>query len=147
MKRYAEELASVNRDLESFSYSVSHDLRNPLSVIGGLVDILIEDYSERLDEPGKDYLWRIDKSIKTMKQLINDILSLSRVGRQEIRKVKVDLSDIVRDFLTELKTTEPQRQTEFVIEDNLYANADPRLIHLALENLLLNAWKFTSTKN
>ncbi|NLL12832.1 MAG: PAS domain S-box protein [Fibrobacter sp.] len=146
MKRYAEELASVNRDLESFSYSVSHDLRNPLSVIGGLVDILIEDYSERLDEPGKDYLWRIDKSIKTMKQLINDILSLSRVGRQEIRKVKVDLSDIVRDFLTELKTTEPQRQTEFVIEDNLYANADPRLIHLALENLLLNAWKFTSTK-
>lgn len=146
MKRYAEELASANRDLESFSYSVSHDLRNPLSVIDGFVDILIEDYSESLDEPGRDYLWRIDKSIKTMKQLINDILSLSRVGRQEISKVNIDLSAIVRDFLEELKTNEPQRQSEFIIEDNLHANADPRLIHLALENLLRNAWKFTSTK-
>lgn len=81
-----------------------------------------------------------------MKQLINDILSLSRVGRQEISKVNIDLSAIVRDFLEELKTNEPQRQSEFIIEDNLHANADPRLIHLALENLLRNAWKFTSTK-
>lgn len=146
MKRYAEELTSANRDLESFSYSVSHDLRNPLSVIDGFVDILIEDYSEKLDEQGRDYLCRIDKSIKTMKQLINDILSLSRVGRQEISKVNIDLSTIVRDFLEELKTNEPQRQSELIIEDNLHANADPRLIHLALENLLRNAWKFTSTK-
>lgn len=146
MKRYAEELAAANRDLESFSYSVSHDLRNPLSVINGFVGFLIEDYSERLDEQGQDYLRRIDSGIKKMQRLINDILSLSRIGRQEIREEDIDLSAIVHDFLAELKTTEPKRRSEFIIEDNLHVIADPRLIHLALENLLRNAWKFTSTK-
>lgn len=146
MKRYAEELAAANRDLESFSYSVSHDLRNPLSVIDGFVGFLIEDYSEQLDKQGQDYLRRIDSGIKKMQRLINDILSLSRIGRQEIREEDIDLSAIVRDFLTELKTMEPERRSEFIVEDNLHEYADPRLIHLALENLLRNAWKFTSEK-
>lgn len=146
MKRYAGELAAVNQDLESFSYSVSHDLRNPLSIISNFVAFLIEDYSAILDEQGREYLWRIDKSIEKMQQLINDILNLSRIGRQEIRLSDVNLSLIVGDYLAELRSTNPERETEFVIQQNLHARADPRLIHLAIENILRNAWKFTSKR-
>ena len=146
LERYAEQLAAANRDLESFSYSISHDLRNPLRTIGGFTEIIREDYADQLDEEGRDYLGRIDDGVKKMQKLIDDMLSLSRVGKQEINREDVDLSKLVHDYLQDLKATEPARQAEFVIQDNVRANADPRMIHLALENLLRNAWKFTAKK-
>ncbi|HEX2957772.1 MAG TPA: PAS domain S-box protein [Chitinispirillaceae bacterium] len=141
-----EELAAANRDLESFSYSVSHDLRNPLHIIENFTDFLMEDYAGRLDEEGQDYIRQIDNGVKKMKALIDDILSLSRIGRQEMKREDVDLSAIVRDYLKELEGTDPKRNVEIVVQDTIHGNADPRLIHLALENLLRNAWKFTSKK-
>jgi PAS domain S-box-containing protein len=146
LQRRTEELAAANRDLESFSYSVSHDLRNPLRTISGFAEFLREDYANRLDDEGRDYLRRIDDGVWKMQNLIDDMLSLSRVGRQEMYRDDVDLSAIVSDYLQELKSTEPRRQAKFVIQDNVYAHVDPRMIHLALENLLRNAWKFTSKK-
>ncbi|MBN1604524.1 MAG: PAS domain S-box protein [Chitinispirillaceae bacterium] len=146
LQRRTEELASSNRSLEAFSYSVSHDLRNPLHTIGSFADFLIDDYSERLDEEGRNYLRRIVSGVKKMQVLIDDMLNLSRLGRQDMKREDTNLSDIVRDYLQELKTTEPARQTEFVIQDNLHAKADKRMTHLALENLLRNAWKFTSKR-
>jgi len=138
-----EELAATNRDLESFSYSVSHDLRNPLHTIGGFAQFLFEDYSEFLDEVGRDYLRRINDGVNQMQQIINDMLNLSRIGRQEMKRENVDLSAIVLNYLQEFKNTEPERLTEFNVKKNVHANADPRMINLALENLLRNAWKFT----
>lgn len=146
LRRYANQLAVANRDLESFSYSVSHDLRNPLRTIGGFADLLLEDFGEQLGEVGCDYLRRIDKSVVKMQAIIDDMLSLARIGRQEMKREDVDLSAIVHNHLLELKNAEPERHTEILIQQNVHANADPRLMHLALENLLRNAWKFTSKK-
>lgn len=146
LERRTIELAAANRDLESFSYSVSHDLRNPLSLISGFTGFLIEDYSEVLDDEGRDYLSRIEDNVKKMQSIINDMLNLSRVGRQEMERSDVNLSEIVCNYLAELKSTKPDRQMECIIKDNVKANADSRLIHLALENLLRNAWKFTAKK-
>lgn len=142
----AEQLAAANNDLESFSYSVSHDLRNPLNIIGGFSEILIEDYADRLDEEGRDYLKRISESTRNAQILINDILNLSRVGRQEIKRENVDISSMVSSSLNELKNMEPHRKSEFMIQESVHAYADPRMVHVALENLLRNAWKFTSLK-
>jgi PAS domain S-box-containing protein len=141
-----QELAAANRDLESFSYSVSHDLRNPLHTIGSFAMFLLEDYADRLDEEGQDYIRRINSGVKKMQTLIDDMLSLSRIGRQEMKREKVDLSAIVFNYLQELKSMQPERHVELIIQEQVYAGADPRLIHLALENLLRNAWKFTSKK-
>jgi PAS domain S-box-containing protein len=141
-----QELAAANRDLESFSYSVSHDLRNPLHTIGSFATFLLEDYADRLDEEGQDYIRRINSGVKKMQTLIDDMLSLSRIVRQEMKRENVDLSAIVYNYLEELKSSHPERHVEFVIQEQVYAGADPRLIHLALENMLRNAWKFTSKK-
>jgi PAS domain S-box-containing protein len=146
LQHRTEDLIAANRDMESFSYSVSHDLRNPLANISGLTGLLIEDYSGRLDPDGIDYLRHINVAVNKMKTLIADMLNLSRIGRQEMSLTSVDLSAIARSYLQELKSTGAERQADFVIQDKVRANADPRLIHLALENLLRNAWKFTSKK-
>lgn len=143
----AEELVSANADLESFSYSVSHDLRNPLKIIDGFSSILLEDYADRLDKEGQDYLRRISSSSKKAQTLISDILNLSRIGRQEIKRENFDISTMVRSYLNELIQNEPKRLTDLVIQDGVYAFADPKLLHVALENLLRNAWKFTSKKD
>jgi PAS domain S-box-containing protein len=143
---FANELAAANRDLESFSYSVSHDLRNPLHAIGSFAAFLLEDYTDRLDEEGQDYLRQINAGVKKMQSLIDDLLSLSRIGRYDMKRDTVNISAIVQRYLKELRGMQPERNVEFVIQENVYANADPRLLHLALENLLRNAWKFT-TKN
>lgn len=144
LRRAADELANVNRDLESFSYSISHDLRSPLGTIKGLVHFLTEDYADHLDEEGNDFLRRIDKNVGKMQQLIDDMLSLSRASKQEVKRRDVDISALVRDFSSELKMSDLQSEAEFIIQEKVHANADPALIHLALENLLRNAWKFTS---
>lgn len=146
LRTTTDELSASNRDLESFSYSVSHDLRNPLHTIKSFADFLLEDYADRFDEQGQDYLKRINSGVKKMQALIDDMLSLSRIVRQEMKREQVDLSAIVSNYLQELKNMQPERHAEFVIQEKVQVSADPRLIHLALENLLRNAWKFTSKK-
>lgn len=140
------QLEAANRELESFAYSVSHDLRAPLRAIDGFSQALMEDYSPVLDEDGLDYLQRVRKASQRMGQLIDDLLMLSRVTRSEIRKERVNLSAIAHEVVGELRQIEPERQVEFNIEDNLIVNGDARLLQIVLENLLSNAWKFTAQK-
>ena len=137
------ELTAVNKELESFSYSVSHDLRAPLRAIDGFSKILLEDYADKLDEEGKDSLQRVRAASQRMGQLIDDLLQLSRHTRSEIHRTPVDLSALARAVADELQKTEPERRVEFVIEPGLTANADTGLIRAVLENLIGNAWKFS----
>ncbi len=131
-------------ELESFSYSVSHDLRAPLRGIDGFSQALLEDYSDKLDEEGKQHLVRVRAGAQRMGELIDDLLKLSRVNRSELRHTKVDLSRIAREVVTELRQPEADRQVEVIIKEELTADGDPQLLKVAMENLLGNAWKFTS---
>ena len=137
------ELEGANRELEAFSYSVSHDLRAPLRSIEGFSQILLEDYADRLDEEGEDYLGRVQAASRRMALLIDDLLILSRVTRSALKRETVDLSVLAREIAAELKNSQLEREAEFVIAGGLTANGDARLLRLALENLLNNAWKFT----
>jgi PAS domain S-box-containing protein len=139
-------LEALNKELESFSYSVSHDLRAPLRGIDGFSQALLEDYAEKLDEQGKGYLNRVRKGTQKMALLIDEMLNLSRLGRMTLTPVEVDLSAIAQSICTELHETDPQRKSEFVIAADLKSSADPTLIRAVLQNLLENAWKFTSKK-
>jgi len=139
-----EQLEAANKELESFSYSVSHDLRAPLRSIDGFSQVLLEDYSDRLDAEGKDSLRRVRAATQRMAQLIDDILGLSRTTRAEMRFETVDLSAIAEAVSAELRKSEPGRDVEFVIAPGLAAEGDPRLLAVMIENLLGNAWKFTS---
>ncbi len=138
------ELEGTNRELEAFSYSVSHDLRAPLRTIDGFSQILQEDYEDRLDEEGVDYLGRVRAASKHMAGLIDDLLDLSRVGRRPLRRESVDLSGLVAGIVEDLRMSDRERRVEFVTEENVAAWADVGLLKVALENLLGNAWKFTS---
>ena len=138
------ELAGTNRELEAFSYSVSHDLRAPLRTIDGFSQILAEDYAERLDDEGLDYLARVRTASRHMAELIDDLLDLSRVGRRPITRERVDLSALARDIAEDLKASEPDREVDFEIEEGAVARCDVGLLKAALENLIGNAWKFTS---
>ncbi|GAB6060989.1 PAS domain-containing protein [Desulfonatronum parangueonense] len=137
------QLEEINRELEAFSYSVSHDLRAPLRSIVGFSQALVEDYHDRLDETGRDYLDRVIKAGRRMGLLIDDLLKLSRVSRAELAMVNVDLSLMAREILDALAVTESERNVETVIQDDLLVHADPALMRIAMENLLDNAWKFT----
>ena len=137
------ELESTNRELESFSYSVSHDLRAPLRSIDGFSQILLEDYADDLDEDGKAYLGRVRSASQRMGHLIDDLLGLSRVTRGSMRRERVDLSSIGREVARSLMETDRARTVEFLIEDGLEVQGDPRLVRVVLENLLGNAFKFT----
>ena len=138
------ELEGTNRELEAFSYSVSHDLRAPLRTIDGFSQILAEDYGDRLDEEGLDYLARVRTASRHMAELIDDLLDLSRVGRRPLTRERVDLSALAKGVAEDLKATEPDRDVEFVIEEGVVARCDVGLLKVALENLMGNAWKFTS---
>lgn len=138
------QLEASNKELESFSYSVSHDLRAPLRGIDGFSQMLLEDYEHRLDQTGKDYLGRIRAACKRMGLLIDDLLNLSRLARSEMRVVKADLSMLARQIAEDLKNAEPERRVEFVIADGLIALGDMRLLGILLENLLGNAWKYSA---
>jgi signal transduction histidine kinase len=140
----SRDLEEANRELEAFSYSVSHDLRAPLRSIEGFSQILLEDYADKLDEEGEKYLGRVRAASRRMALLIDDLLDLSRVSRRPLRRELVDLSAQAREITAELGKSQPDREVEFVIADRLAANGDARLLRLALENLLGNAWKFTS---
>lgn len=143
LRERADELARVNKDLESFSYSVSHDLKTPLNTILGFGRLIREDYQGKLDTVLNDYLKRIEHSAIQMKSLIDDILNLSKISRQEIKKQQTNLSQIALSIIEELKASQPQRVVKVDIQDNMIANVDKNLIHIALSNLLGNAWKFT----
>ena len=144
LRQHTDALEEANRELESFIYSVSHDLRAPLRHISGFVGILMEDYDGQLDAQGNDYLARIRKGSERMARLIDDLLYLSRISRQEMSTGSVDLSAISLSLISELREANPGRQAEVHIGEGLCSPADPRLITLALRNLLENAWKFTS---
>jgi signal transduction histidine kinase len=138
------QLEQANKELEAFSYSVSHDLRGPLRAIDGFSQALLEDYIMALDAQGQDYLRRVRAASQRMAQLIDDLLMLSRMSREALRREVVDLSILARAILADLKDAEPQRRVEICVSDGVAANGDARLLRVVLENLLRNAWKFTS---
>ena len=143
---FAAELERKDRELEAFSYSVSHDLRAPLRSIDGFSLAVLEDHAERLDQQGQDYLRRVRAAAQRMGALIDDLLVLSRVGRAELQRERVDLSKIARAVLQDLRRGEPERHVRDAIEPELRAVADRRLLELALQHLLQNAWKFSSRR-
>ena len=142
MERTAE-LEAANKELEAFSYSVSHDLRAPLRSIDGFSQAILEDYGDKLDAQGQSDLRRVRAATQRMAQLIDDMLNLSRVTRGEIKRDEVNLSALVQSVGAEIQKAEPGRDVEFTVAKGITANGDPRLLHIVLENLLRNAWKFT----
>ena len=138
------ELQSANSELEAFSYSVSHDLRAPLRTLSGFSTILLEDYESKLDDTARDYLRRIRNASDKMGSLIDALLNLSRVSREQMRRMPVDLHAMSQRIVGELRSTQPRTGIEVHIAENLSANVDERLIGIVLENLLNNAWKYTS---
>lgn len=147
VKERTAQLEAINKELEAFSYSVSHDLRAPLRSIRGFSEVLLERYSKQLDSTGQEFLRRACQSSQQMETLIEDLLKLSRVSRSELQSQQVNLSEIAESIAAELRKGEPQRVVEIVIEPGLLARGDERLLRVALDNLLRNAWKFTSKQN
>src|SRR6185295_7126901 len=140
----AAELEAAKRELEAFGYSVSHDLRAPLRTIDGFSKILEEDYAGRIDEEGRDALRRVRGAAQKMAEQIDDLLKLSRVSRAELSRATVDLGALARAIANQLQAGAPGRSTLFEIPPRLEAWGDRAMLALVLENLLGNAWKFTS---
>lgn len=137
------ELVAVNKELESFSYSVSHDLRAPLRRIDGFSQALLEDYADTLDVVGKQYLDRIRTASQRMGQLIDDLIDLSRVTRAEMFRRPVDLTAMAQTIVADLQAMKSDRQVTCRIAEGLVTQGDPNLLRLVLENLFNNAWKYT----
>jgi PAS domain S-box-containing protein len=137
------QLQTANEELEAFCYSVSHDLRAPLRSIDGFSQVLLEDFSDVLDSDGQSYLHRVRHASQRMAHLIDDLLKLSRVTRRAMSREKVDLSELAWSIAGELQTVEPNRSVQFTIMPDLVVHGDARLLRVALENLMGNAWKFT----
>jgi light-regulated signal transduction histidine kinase (bacteriophytochrome) len=138
-----EDVERKNRELEAFSYSVSHDLRAPLRTIDGFSRLLLDDYGATLDPKAQSHLRRVHAAARRMGELIDDLLQLSRVSRAEIRRERVDLSAVASIVAAELRKAEPDRVVRFTVEPGLVAEGDAGLLRVVLENLLGNAWKFT----
>ena len=141
-----ETAEAASRELESFSYSVAHDLRAPLRSIDGFSQALAEDYADRLDAKGLRYLGFVRGSAQQMGQLIDDLLALSRVNRSELHRTEVDLSALARATAARIALRDPARNVEVVVADGLLGRADPRLLVIVFEHLIGNAWKFTSRR-
>lgn len=144
LQRWGAELEEANKELDAFNYTVSHDLRTPLSIIDGFSQALLENYAATLDARGRDYLQRICGATQRMADLIDALLGLSHVTRAELVWEVVDVSALARAIATDLQRCEPTRQAEFVIADGVVAHGDARLLGVVLENLFSNAWKFTA---
>jgi len=144
LQRRSVELEAVNKELDAFSHSVSHDLRAPLRAIDGWSLVLLEDYGCQLDEQGRTYLSRVRTETQRMGALVDDLLQLSRMSRTEMCRQPVDMSGIARTLAARLRETAPERTVEFIIQPDLIAQGDAPLLEVALENLLSNAFKFTS---
>ncbi len=146
LNRRREQLAAVNKELEAFAYSVSHDLRAPLHGIAGFSEILLEFHAGNLDEDGRAALRRIVSATERMRQLIEALLELSRISRAEMERNPVDLSSLARTVERDLRAAEPSREVQLTIEDGLLTTGDMSLLRVVLTNLIGNAWKFTSRK-
>ncbi len=146
LARARDALEASNSELESFSYSVAHDLRAPLRSIDGFSRALWEDYEDKLDASGKEFLRFVRESAQQMAQLIDDLLALSRVTRSEFRREPVDLGAIARATVDRLERSHPDRRVTVSIHEGLRDMGDPRLLSIALDNLLGNAWKFTGKR-
>ncbi len=140
-------LAAANRELESFSYSVSHDLRAPLRTIDGFSQILIEEYAGVLDAAGRGYLERVRAGSQRMARLIDDLLELARVTRRDLQIRDCDLSEMAQDIVRELRAASPKRQVSVEVAPGMHVDADFGLLRIAVDNLLRNAWKFTSLQS
>ncbi len=138
------QLAAINKELEAFCYSVSHDLRAPLRSIRGFSEVLLERYSNALDARGQEFLRRACQSCEHMDGLIEDLLKLSRMGRAELKLQHVNLSSAVESIIADLRKLDPGRHVEILVTQGLETYGDERLLHVALDNLLRNAWKFTT---
>ncbi len=146
LQRRTNELEAANKDMEAFSYSVSHDLRTPLRGMDGFSQALLEDYASQLDSTGQDYLRRIRDAAQRMGHLIDDMLNLSRVTRSEMTFDSVDLGALARKVIAELQPQQAGRVVEWKVRNPLRARGDARLLGLVLENLLANALKFTGKR-
>ena len=147
MRKRAEiELATLNKELEAFTYSASHDLRAPLRHIESFSSILQEDYGDRLGEEGRDFLLRIRAATLRMGRLIDDLLDLSRVSRNTMTRKTVNLSNLVKNIAADLARPHPERRVRFIIEEGLADEGDEGLLFIALQNLLGNSWKFTEKR-
>jgi signal transduction histidine kinase len=144
LRRHTHQIETVNQELQAFAYSVSHDLRAPLRGIDGWSQALVEDYGERLDETARGYLSRVRAETRRMGDLIDDLLQLSRVNRDDIRSEPVDMSALTHGVAKRLKGAHSGRHIEFDIQSDIKAQGDPRLLEIALTNLLDNAVKFTA---
>ena len=144
LERSLHEQMLLNRELEAFSYSVSHDLRAPLRSIDGFAQALREDWGDRLDETGQDHLMRVRNAAQRMGRLIDDLIKLSRLTRTPVERSEVDLAKIAHEVVSELTARNPSRDVTWVIGEQLDALCDASLARILLENLLGNAWKFTS---
>ena len=144
LARRSSELESANRELEAFSYAVSHDLKAPLRSIEGFSSALFEDYAARLDDTGKDYLNRVRAATHRMNQLIEAMLNMGRLTRGDLRDQTVDLTALTRSIAHDLQKQDPGRAVEFVIAEGAKTKGDNAMLRAVLENLLQNAWKFTS---
>ena len=138
------ELESSNRELEAFSYSVSHDLRQPLRAIDGFSKALLEDCGDGLGDVGSRHLDRVREATRQMSLLIDDLLSLARISRTEMRRERVDLGRVATEIVASLAQAQPDRKVEFVVTGDATTEGDPQLLRVVLDNLLRNAWKFTS---
>lgn len=147
LKQANEDLASAKTEIETFTYSVAHDLRSPLRLIDGFTKLLLKKQLDRLDHEGRDHLERIRASARRMGQLIDDLMNLSFVMRAEVVSSAVDLSAIALSIASDLEKADPERKTNFVIEEGLAVRGDERLLRMVVENLMGNAWKFTSKKD
>ncbi len=146
LNRRTVELEVLNRELEVFSYSIAHDLRAPLITIDGFAEVLKETSSQTLDEASVGYLGHIQTAVARMHRLIEDLLGLSKIVRAPMTKSTVDISALAREIAERLRSSNPQRAGEIAIAPNLTAEGDPGLVRIVLENLLSNAWKFTSKR-
>jgi light-regulated signal transduction histidine kinase (bacteriophytochrome) len=141
------ELDAANKELEAFSYSVSHDLRAPLRAIDGFSKALLDEYSDKLNQQACHYLQRVRTGIQKMSGLIDDLLNLSRMSRVVLRKEPIDLTALARGVVAELREREPARRVAIEIGDGLTARGDTRLTNFVLVNLLGNAWKYTGKRS
>ncbi|MFT3736864.1 MAG: ATP-binding protein [Rhodocyclaceae bacterium] len=143
VRQRTAELEQSNRDLVGFSYSISHDLRAPLRAINGFSHALLEDAGEQLDEQGRDHLGRIMRASLRMGELIDELLNLANVLRRPLNIKTVSLTALANDVFAELRITDPERQAELHVQDEMFAEGDESLLRNAISNLLHNAWKFT----
>jgi light-regulated signal transduction histidine kinase (bacteriophytochrome) len=146
LKARNAELESANRELETFNYTVSHDLRTPLTTINGYADLLGQLYGDRLDEQGKGFLQEIHSGTSRMNRIISDLLQFSRIGRQQLNRQDLDLSDMVWAIVRDLQVADPCRRVEVSVAEGALCHGDPGLLRQALTNLLDNAWKYSGKR-